>query len=458
MKVKKLTLANFRGFDQIDIEFGDLTVIAGVNGSGKSGILSAIAGLLSYAAPEISDSREPRISFNDDDVKHGESGFSASCNLEGTIMNFSVQVARAITPVNELPGIQAELEELKTKRRFVEEGSEEDTGFDDRIRQLEKKLKPAEDHISSQPYQRVSNKEPHFDDPLFIFYKPDRNFTKLTRRSNLTVAEGLPKPSLAHKNSLRGERVNLNDFLVWFGLSEKGALGEGYKAENLRDALKGVIKTILPEVGEVRLVTPDARALPFFLVSKYQDNKLLGSFKIEQLSDGERMLLGLAFDLTRRLTLANPELSDPVADGSAIVLIDEIELHLHPTWQRKILRRLIDAFKNCQFIVTTHSPMILSEVDANDIRFLYRDSESGKMSFYIPHQALGLDANQMLDEMGANDRNEEVEKSLNKLFKLIDNEKFDEARKALEPLVMLLGELDPEITRAKSLITFLEDE
>ena len=63
-------------------------------------------------------------------------------------------------------------------------------------------------------------------------------------------------------------------------------------------------------------------------------------FYLHQLSDGERGLLALVFDLTRRLAIANPDSNNPIAEGVALVLIDEIELHLHPKWQRDVLQRL----------------------------------------------------------------------------------------------------------------------
>lgn len=66
-------------------------------------------------------------------------------------------------------------------------------------------------------------------------------------------------------------------------------------------------------------------------------------------------------DLTRRLVLANPSLDDPLL-GEGIVLIDEIELHMHPKWQRRIIGVLKEVFPNIQFIITTHSPQVLGEI------------------------------------------------------------------------------------------------
>ncbi|RYF31095.1 MAG: AAA family ATPase, partial [Comamonadaceae bacterium] len=87
---------------------------------------------------------------------------------------------------------------------------------------------------------------------------------------------------------------------------------------------------------------------------------------LDQLSDGERSLLAIVADLVRRLSLANPELEDPLK-GAGVVLIDEIELHLHPTWQRNVIEKLRTTFPNIQFIATTHSPFVIQSLRPGEL-------------------------------------------------------------------------------------------
>ena len=97
---------------------------------------------------------------------------------------------------------------------------------------------------------------------------------------------------------------------------------------------------------------------------------------VNQLSDGEKCTLALFGDLARRISIANPHMQNPL-EGKGIVLIDEIELHMHPSWQRKVLTTLKSVFPNIQFIITTHSPQILGGVD--DEYNIYKFySENGK--------------------------------------------------------------------------------
>jgi predicted ATP-binding protein involved in virulence len=239
--------------------------------------------------------------------------------------------------------------------------------------------------------------------------------------------------------------VSLNDFANWYRVVESDARPAA--RDRFFQQLEQAIKAFLPEVSDLSL--NDSRP-PRFSVSK--NNQILF---LEQLSDGERGLLALVFDLTRRLAIANPDCDDPISEGVALVLIDEIELHLHPKWQRNVLQRLCDIFKACQFVVTTHSPLVLGEVPARCVRFL--EFVDGKVQVFTPSEAYGMDANRILQEfMGAPVRNRRVEEELTMLFELIDNEEFDYARTAIATLEEKLGTDEPELTRASSLIRFLE--
>ena len=116
---------------------------------------------------------------------------------------------------------------------------------------------------------------------------------------------------------------------------------------------------------------------------------------ILQLSDGEKCVLALFGDIARRLALANPSLENPL-EGTGVVLIDELELHMHTLWQRKAIGVLKETFPNVQFIITTHSPQILGEVDQDfNIISLIREEENIKFNFIT--SLYGLDSNTVLE-------------------------------------------------------------
>ena len=99
-------------------------------------------------------------------------------------------------------------------------------------------------------------------------------------------------------------------------------------------------------------------------------NETFGELSLMQLSDGIRNMIGLVADIAYRAVKLNPHLENAPKQTPGIVLIDEVDMHLHPKWQQTVLTDLISAFPNIQFIVTTHSPQVLSTVKKEQIRIL----------------------------------------------------------------------------------------
>jgi predicted ATP-binding protein involved in virulence len=211
--------------------------------------------------------------------------------------------------------------------------------------------------------------------------------------------------------------------------------------------LDSVIATILPGFSEPRLTETSP---PRFYVKK--EGK---EFELNQLSDGERGLLALVFDLTRRLAIANPQSRDPVTESGGIVLLDEIELHLHPCWQRNVLRRLTKTFANCQFIVTTHSPQVFGQARPSNLRLLRREP-NGQFVLQPVKQSFGMDSNWVLQEiMGTPPRDYLIERKLSAIHDAIDAGHLRKARGQVKALEKSLG-LFPELQEMKSMLDRFE--
>lgn len=410
MKLKHLTLSNFRGFKQIDLDFNEkVTVVAGVNGSGKSGILKAIAGLASYLIPEISPTTQKAIPFDDEFIHQGKQTFTIETIFEEDNIQISSQVVRSMPIASEVAAkYQTEIEELRTKQRFEKKGSKKDSDISERIETLEHLLSDSEDAFTYQ----VNHIEPTTTDKklpelLVILYPTNRHFTELpTRLADVKATTSAD----AYANALHANSISLNDFAHWFRAVKNGSIGDAEFCKTILEMLETTIEHMLPGFYSLDI---DTTRKPRFIIKKEGER-----LNLNQLSDGERGLLALAFDLTRRLTIANPKKKNPVQEGDAIVLIDEIELHLHPKWQREVLRRLTTTFKNCQFIVTTHSPQVIGEVAALDLRLL--SINENKVSVATPGMAYGTDSNWILNVlMGGKDMNADVERELDKINQLI---------------------------------------
>ena len=135
------------------------------------------------------------------------------------------------------------------------------------------------------------------------------------------------------------------------------------------------------------------------------------------------------------------------------MLIDEIDLHLHPKWQRQIVHNLTAAFPRCQFIATTHSPQVIGEVEHDRIQII----ADGQV--YSPTHSFGVDSSRVLEEiMDADPRAQEVEELLSQLSREVGKQQFARARELLAQLVDRLGENDPEVTRVSTLLDFMEGE
>jgi predicted ATP-binding protein involved in virulence len=191
------------------------------------------------------------------------------------------------------------------------------------------------------------------------------------------------------------------------------------------------------------------------------------SLKTTQLSDGERLLIYLVGDIACQISQKYKNFSKPIKQSdyyadfgkvfentTGVVLIDEIELHLQPQWQREVLPALQKTFPNIQFIVTTHSPQVLSRVHKDDI-FILKDNQ-----LYQPSSnPIGRDSTDILDEVMdiKYKRPKEIQELSDKYFSLLNKNLFEEAQKIRNTLLDLvknkkLDKDDPIFIRADGLI------
>ncbi|MDU6410543.1 MAG: AAA family ATPase [Yersiniaceae bacterium] len=187
-----------------------------------------------------------------------------------------------------------------------------------------------------------------------------------------------------------------------------------------------------------------------------------GMLKTELLSDGIRSMLALAGDIAYRCLQLNPHLGANAAlKTRGVVLIDEVDMHLHPSWQQKVLLQFEQAFPCIQFIVTTHSPQVLTTVAAHCIRVLterYAEGNQGSEKA-VPHIAVryvdfseGAQAQQVLEEiLGVTSRPETVEivQKLNRYIEFIQRNAWDdeEALKLRDELNAWGGGKETELMR-----------
>jgi len=170
----------------------------------------------------------------------------------------------------------------------------------------------------------------------------------------------------------------------------------------------------------------------------------------EALSGGEKAFFLLAVDLARRLLLEFPGKS--LAEAPGLICIDEIELHLHPAWQRTILTALVDLFPRCQFFVSRHSPQVIGSVAAKHLRPLVSGERNGDIRVAETIASKGRDSNYVLE--GILETPEQcpgVDRLFREFDELIDKGAFEEADSVLDELDALVEGGSPRVAvrRAK---------
>lgn len=164
---------------------------------------------------------------------------------------------------------------------------------------------------------------------------------------------------------------------------------------------------------------------------------------IDELSDGQKSLLLISTGIAFQCATLNPHMGLDAYKSGGVVLIDEVELHLHPDWQREILPILTREFPNIQFICTTHSPQVLSMLDRECVQVI-EDFHVHPLDRFVK----GRDSNAILAEVfGIEKRPKEFSDQLQHFYTLLEAHEFEAAKEVLDRLEEVWGSMDAEIVR-----------
>ena len=414
MIVTRLRLANLRAIEAAEFRFQPgFNLIVGVNGVGKTSVLDALGVCLAAVTRAVNQLRFRAESFSVEDIRIGAEALTAECEvrLDGGDYAYLLHKPRyRSSPQAKGAGMpRAQVHATPEKAEF---------------------LGPAPAAVSGR---EAGGR------PLAVLFSTNRSVPSDRAPGRNVAAGGI---AAAFGDAFANRELRLGEFAAWLRVQDALRKERPASARALR-VMQDTIAEFLPGYRNLRPSKDKVTSL-------WIDRGPV-SIPVRQLSDGERGTLAVVLDLTRRLTQANPGLANPVTDAAAVVLIDEIDLHLHPKWQRQVVHNLTAAFPQCQFIATTHSPQVIGEVEHDHIQIM----SNGRV--YSPTHSYGVDSSRVLEEvMDSAPRAKEVSAVLTNISRAIGRQKFEDARELLARLVAVLGESDPEVTRTRTLLDFVE--
>ena len=417
MIVTRLKLANLRGIKAAEFHFQPgFNLIVGINGVGKTTVLDALGVCLSAMTKVANNLRGRFKAFSVDDIRIGADALTVDCGVrigerEHNLLLHKPRVTS--TPQKAKAGMPREqVHDTPERMHFF-----------------------AGDMPVAVSGGKLGGR------PLAVLFSTNRAVPS-RRAARKGVASG--GITVAFADAFAKRELRLSEFGAWLKVQES-MRSERPAAGHVLAACDDAVARFLPGYGNLRIGSEDNPQLWI--------NRDTTTIPVRQLSDGERGILALVLDLTRRLAQANPELTEPASKAEAVVLIDEIDLHLHPKWQRQIVHNLTASFPRCQFIATTHSPQVIGEVTHDRIQII----ASGEV--YPPKHSFGVDSSRLLEEiMGTASRTQKVAALLSQLSREVAKQRYERARELLAELVTRLGENDPEVTRIRTFIDFMEGE
>jgi predicted ATP-binding protein involved in virulence len=407
MKIDQIQLQNFHGFEALDLRLDpSLTLLIGENGAGKTAVLEGLAVALGGLFPAL-----PGVtgrSIDRDDVR-------VAVYEHAGLLDRQPQWPVRVEAYGTIDGKAVKW----TRTRASAEG---------RTTRYETQALKG---VLAQLVRAVKAGKPR-SLPVMAYYGTQR----LWRHKKITEAK-------------RGVGSRYDGYVDALDpASNHRLLAEWMYQQTLVELQRG---TQIPQLHTVERAVCQCveGATRFFFDVKEQDLMLCASgewLPFSSLSDGYRNMVAMVADIAWRCAVLNPHLGALAADRSeGVVLIDEIDLHLHPRWQRSVLGDLRRAFPGLQVVTTTHSPQVIASARRGEVRVLARNALVDAQPFVE-----GRDTNSLLEDvLGVAERPEGVQARIDEMSRLLDDERYEQAKEQLDGLAEKLGPDDPAVIRAR---------
>ena len=428
MKLKNIKISNYRCFKEAEIDFDEyITLVVGKNGSGKTAILDAVAVSVSTFLLGI-DGGVSRSILKDD------------ARYEFHDLNGTIDPQHQFPVSIESIGNCRNKEEVKWVRSLNSENGKTTIKGAGELISIAKKTQ----EMIMRGYQTLIL-------PLISYYGTGRLYAQKKEKRNIKSLTEF-KRQVGYVDCMAAES-NEKLMLNWFQSQTLKSLQEQQKTGILERPL--LLKTV--EKAICRSFERISGARNASLIFDLDTHRLILEFEtadgdaqkfaMEEMSDGYKNTLSMIGDIAYRMAVLNPTLGDQVLEKTpGVVLIDEIDLHLHPQWQQTILNDFHAIFPEVQFIVSSHAPAVINSIPREQIRIL----DCGEI--YMPAaQTYGRDANSILREvMQVSERPADIKNRMNLFYAYMDENNYKEADKVLSEIEVIVGTTDPDIAAART--------
>jgi|GEM_PF-818996 len=452
IRLHSMTLENFRGFTQVEIPFEqDLTVFIARNGGGKTSVLDAAAeGLRQWVGQFLSKDDLPPTQLSKRDIKYKTNSAKVTISLKVYFIyywNEELLEDGFTEPRDDKKEAMFKIAFEITKdspavsEAIITTDMDSKNPDEDKLLLLKEMLKILrnEESLPVILYYRAETEDSYYNNGL-------PSTTNDEEESTITSL----RIKALYKDALQTRRTGFKDFYHWFDQRSKYQLyskEKGYIKKEEEDKQLAPVRAAIEQMLSDEKTTYKNLEIDYrrnIMSIEKQTTQETATLEVGQLSSGERHLFALVSQLALKLVRANPSSENPLAEGFGIVLLDELDAHLHPAWQRTVVTRLQKVFPKVQIIVTTHSPLVLSNVYSKHIRVL------GEGHVYGASDTFGQNISDILEDNM--DTKGAFDKEIKELFKLIDENDIDAARNLKNKLERKIEGERPEIIKASALI------
>jgi predicted ATP-binding protein involved in virulence len=419
MFLKSLVLRNFRCFSDLKVNFNNrLTVIVGNNGAGKSTVLEAAT----IAAGTLTSAMDGLTNYG---IKKSDAHYK--CFDLGSSVDVQPQFPVEITATGDIDG------EERTWSRNL--NSAKGRGGLASAKELTA--------VAEKYQERMRSGDKELKLPIISYYGTGRLWDQHREKKSDTFEKN--NRSNGYIDSLDGA-ANDKLMMKWF---QKMTIQQLQRSQEIPEftAVKMAMEQVFASItgfADVKVqFNLDTGDIDIIYFDKNNEHVRI---PVSQLSDGYKCTISLIADIAYRMAILNPQLLDKVlTETEGIVLIDEIDLHLHPTWQKRILKDLMNIFPKVQFIVSTHAPEVINSAKSDSIVIL-------KDNAVLPaaDETYGKDANTILREvMEVYARPDDVRILFEQFYDLLDKGEWSQAEAVIEKLESEIGNNDAEVNSCR---------